>query len=115
MNGSRRVDELRNIGATIAKRLNEVGIFSEQDLCSLGAVEAHRRIRNKHSEKSLPVCYYLYSFEAALRDVHWDDLPESRKRALRDQLGEQSGAPNAHPRHVSCGARKRDAADRESP
>lgn len=106
------MDELRNIGATIAKRLNEVGILSEHDLCSIGAVEAHRRIRNKHPEKSLPVCYYLYSFEAALRDVHWDDLPESRKRALRDQLGEQSGAPNAHPRHVSCGARKRATADR---
>ena len=89
MSGSRRVDELRNIGATIAQRLNEVGIFSEQDLRSIGAVEAHRRIRNKHPEKALPVCYYLYTFEAALRDVHWDDLPESRKRALRTQLGKQ--------------------------
>jgi len=89
MIGSRPVEELRNIGATIAHRLNGAGIFSEHDLRSVGAVEAHRLIRNNHPEKTLPVCYYLYSFEAALSNLHWDDLTESRKRALRKELGEQ--------------------------
>ncbi len=100
MSGSRRVEELRNIGVTIARRLNEVGVFSEHDLRSIGAVEAHRRIHDRYPEKTLPVCYYLYSFEAALSDVHWDDLPESRKRELRKQLGEQDGAGNGDKRRA---------------
>ena len=100
MSGARRVEELRNIGATIAQRLNEVGVFTEHDLRSIGAVEAHLRIRDRYPEKTLPVCYYLYSFEAALCDVHWDDLPEPRKRALRNQIGEQDGAGNGDKRRA---------------
>ncbi|MGK0189484.1 MAG: DNA transformation protein [Verrucomicrobiales bacterium] len=89
MSSSTNVEDLRNIGSTIASRLNEIGVFTERDLRALGAVEAHRLILRNFPDKTLPICYYLYSFEAALRDVHWDDLPESKKRTLRNQLGEQ--------------------------
>jgi len=79
----------------IARRLNEVGVYTEDGLRSLGAAEAHRRIRLIHPDATLPICYYLYSFEGALEGVHWDDLPESTKRSLRNQLGEQVGAGDA--------------------
>lgn len=92
MSDSPNVEKLRNIGVTIAKRLNEIGIFTERDLRMIGAAEAHRLIRKMHADARLPICYYLYSFEAALRDIHWNDLPESRKRSLRNQLGEQEVA-----------------------
>lgn len=86
---SKKVEDLRNIGSTIASRLNEIGVYTEEDLRSLGAIEAHQRIREKYPEKTLPVCYYLYSFDGALEDVHWDDLPESRKKFLRKHLDDR--------------------------
>jgi len=39
--------DLKNIGKKIAERLNEAGIFSEDDLGHLGAVGAHRLIKEK--------------------------------------------------------------------
>jgi DNA transformation protein len=71
-----------NLGPTIIKRLNEVDIHSREDLQRVGAASAYRRIRAKNPGKTMPVCYYLYSLEGALRDVHWDDLPVGVKERL---------------------------------
>ena len=84
---TRKLTELKNIGKTIAERLNEVGIFSEDELRVVGAVEAHRMIREKYPHETLPVCYYLYSFEGALCDRHWDDIGAARKRELKEMIG----------------------------
>ncbi|WP_442906318.1 TfoX/Sxy family DNA transformation protein [Halomonas sp. GT] len=48
---------------------------------------AHQRIREMYPEERLPVCYYLYSFEGALTDTHWNKIGEHRKRQLRAQIG----------------------------
>ena len=85
-NKDRALTELKNIGSTIAARLNEVGIFSERDLRFHGAVNAHRLIAQKYPTMRLPVCYYLYSFEGALFDKHWNDIGEARKRELRSAI-----------------------------
>lgn len=87
MTQNRKLTELKNIGKKIAGRLNEVGIFSEDELRVHGAVEAHRMIKEKYPNETLPVCYYLYSFEGALFDKHWDDIGEKRKRELKDKIG----------------------------
>jgi len=81
------VGELRNIGATVAERLASIGISSRSDLAKMGAVEAYRRMCQEHPGRTLPVCYYLYSLEAALRDVHWNDLTAEEKQSLRSQAG----------------------------
>jgi len=81
------VDELRNIGPTIARRLREVGIRTRRDLKTAGPVEAFHRIRDRHPRQSIPVCYYLYSLEGALKDVHWDDLGTNAKSRLRRRAG----------------------------
>ena len=78
---------LRNIGKKLAARLHEAGIQSENDLRAVGAVEAHRRIKALYPDETLPVCYYLYSFEGALTGQHWNEISESRKQSLRRQLG----------------------------
>ena len=83
---NRELTELKNIGEKIAKRLNEVGIRSEKDLRSKGPVKAHEMIRKKYPNETLPVCYYLYSFEGALLDKHWDKIGEKRKVELRSKL-----------------------------
>ena len=87
MSQTRRLTDLKNIGKKIAGRLNEVGIFSEDDLGLVGAVGAHRLIRERYPNETLPVCYYLYSFEGALTDKHWNEIGEERKQQLRAQIG----------------------------
>jgi len=86
METNRKLTELKNIGKKIAGRLNEVGIFSEDELRFVGAVEAHRMIKEKYPKETLSVCYYLYSFEGALCDKHWDDIGVITKRELRQKI-----------------------------
>ncbi|MBL1259283.1 MAG: TfoX/Sxy family protein [Thiotrichaceae bacterium] len=83
---NRRLMELKNIGTKIAGRLNKVGLLSEDDLRMVGAVAAHQMIRLKYPGEILPVCYYLYSFEGALCDKHWNDIGEQRKQSLLAEI-----------------------------
>lgn len=82
MTHPRKLLELKNIGKKIASRLNEVGIFSEAELRYYGAAKAHQMIKEKYPDETLPMCYYLYSFEGALTDQHWDLIGEERKQVL---------------------------------
>jgi DNA transformation protein and related proteins len=77
----------RNIGATIRKRLNEIGVFTLADLAQMTPVKAYRNICQRHPDKTFPVCYYLYSLQGALLDLHWNDLPVKLKAELRKQIG----------------------------
>lgn len=86
MHQNRKLTELRNIGKKIAGRLNEAGIFSEEQLRQAGPAGAHRMIKELYPDETLPVCYYLYSFEGALSDRHWNEIGEERKQALRSEL-----------------------------
>lgn len=79
----RKLSQLQNIGKTIEKRLNQIGIFDEKDLRKTGAVTAYKKIKAKNPRVTIPVCYYLYSLEGALTDRHWDDLSETEKKMLR--------------------------------
>ncbi len=77
-----KLSELKNIGPTIEKRLNEIGIQSKKDLERIGPAKAYQRIRQKYPDKTIPVCYYLYSFQGALEGKHWDDISEKTKQSL---------------------------------
>ena len=88
MTTNRKLTELKNIGAKIAVRLNEAGIFSEEELRFYGAIEAHKMIKKNYPNETLPVCYYLYSFEGALCNKHWNEIGESKKRKLKSGIGE---------------------------
>lgn len=81
-----RVDTLQNIGPTVAQRLLEIGVRTRADLQAMGSAEAYRRIRAKHPGKTMPICYYLYSLEGALRGCHWDALGDSVKASLSNQV-----------------------------
>ena len=87
MKNNRKLIDLKNIGKKIARRLNEVGIFSEDELRVVGPVEAHKMIKENYPDETLPVCYYLYSFEGALNDIHWDAIGEKRKQELKAEIG----------------------------
>lgn len=47
MSLNRSLTDLKNIGTKIADSLNEIGIFSEDDLRRVGAVGAHRMIKER--------------------------------------------------------------------
>lgn len=76
----------KNIGATIEKYLNEIGIFTLADLAETTSVKAFMKIRKQHPEKTIPVCYYLYSLEGALLDLHWNDIPPKLKEELKSKI-----------------------------
>lgn len=76
----------KNIGTTIEKYLNEIGIFTLADFAETTSVKAFIKIREQHPEKTIPVCYYLYSLEGALLNLHWNDLPSELKEELKDKI-----------------------------
>ncbi len=82
------IRDSKNIGPTILKRLNEIGVYSLTDLAELTPAKAYKKICEKNPGKTFPVCYYLYSLEGALLDLHWDDLPVDLKKDLRKQVGQ---------------------------
>lgn len=87
MQMNRKLIDLKNLGKKIAGRLNKVGIFSEEELRAVGSVGAHRMVKDQYPNETLPLCYYLYSFEGALCDKHWDNIGEERKRELKEKTG----------------------------
>ncbi|WOF73869.1 TfoX/Sxy family protein [Parvibaculaceae bacterium PLY_AMNH_Bact1] len=82
---SRPVGQLRNIGPTVARRLMEIGVRTRHDLKEVGPATAYVHMSANSPGKHLPVCYYLYSLEGALKDLHWNDVPEETKRRLVSQ------------------------------
>ena len=86
MSRNRSLTDLKNIGKKIAGRLNEIGVFSEDELRHVGAVGAHQMIKEKYPEETLSVCYYLYSFEGVLIDKHWNEISEQRKKWKYDYI-----------------------------
>ena len=84
-----KLSELKNIGPTIEKRLNEIGIQSKEDLKRIGPARAYTRIRQKYPDKTIPVCYYLYSFQGALEGKHWDSISEKTKQSLLSKINEK--------------------------
>ena len=86
------LSQLANIGKTLAQKLNVIGIYDKTQLAHIGAVEAYKKLQ-AHSHKTLPVCYYLYSLEGALRDCHWSKLSEQIKDRLYLQAKGQTRKP----------------------
>ncbi len=64
----------KNIGITIAKKLNEIGVFTLADLAEMTPKIAYQKICDKYPEKTIPKCYYLYSLQGALLDLDWREL-----------------------------------------
>lgn len=81
---------LRNIGQTVAARLLKIGITTRVDLSRIGAPEIYRRLVAQNDGSSLPVCYYLYSIQGAIDDVHWDEIGDPMKQRLLIAIGRGS-------------------------
>ena len=75
----------KNIGITIAKKLNEIGVFTLADLAEMTPKIAYQKICDKYPEKTIPKCYYLYSLQGALLDLDWRELRNEIKYELIEQ------------------------------
>lgn len=73
-------EALKNLGPVSREWLSAVGINARADLEKLGAVAAFRLVRLQGFNASLNL---LYALEAALRDIHWTDLPPAVKAQLK--------------------------------
>jgi len=78
----KELTELPNIGKTLADKLKEIGIESEQDLKELGSENAIIRISTiKNSGACINM---LYALEGAIQGIRWHGLDNNRKRELRE-------------------------------
>lgn len=80
------IQNVKNIGPTIANRLSEIGIHTLADLAQVTPVTAYKSIEKNYPSNHLPLCYYLYSLEGALQNVHWDELAKEEKEHLKSQV-----------------------------
>jgi DNA transformation protein and related proteins len=71
---SRRLSHLVNIGAKTEQLLNEVGIYTQQELQELGPVEAWSRLKRLHPETG--TLTWLYILQGALLGLPWKTLPQ---------------------------------------
>ncbi len=80
------LNESKNIGPTILKKLNKIGVYSIEDLKIMTPAVAYIEICKQNKDKTTPLCYYLYSLHGALINMHWKDLSDKTKERLRKQV-----------------------------
>lgn len=80
------VGQRPNLGPTIVRRLAEAGIGDLVSLRRVGPAEAYRRMTARAGRR-LPVCYYLYSLEGAVRGIDWRQLSAKDKARLQRAAG----------------------------
>ncbi|MEE1019746.1 MAG: TfoX/Sxy family protein [Acutalibacteraceae bacterium] len=72
--------KLANIGAKLEQQLNDVGIFTEQQLRECGSKQAWAMILQNDPSACI---MRLSALEGALRGVRWHDLPSDVKADLK--------------------------------
>lgn len=74
---------LPNLGPKSQQWLNEVGIYTLDDLQAVGAVEAYRHASLAGFNTSLNLLYALYG---ALHGLRWNEVPGEIKERLRAEV-----------------------------
>ncbi len=76
-------DKIRNVGPKSAAWLRQVGIRTQADLESLGAVAAFMKVKRAGFRPSLNL---VYALEGALMGCHWQQVPDERRQELLLQV-----------------------------
>ncbi len=69
---------LQNIGKKTEKYLNEIGIFSRENLETVGTFNAWIKMKSKYPRKDICLCA-LYALVGAIEGICWYELPEELK------------------------------------
>lgn len=78
------LSKLPNIGKVVEEQLNQVGIFTEEDLKSVGAEQAWLRIQQIDESACIN---RLLALEGAILGIKKTLLPEERKTELKEFYG----------------------------
>ncbi len=73
--------KIPNIGKEIERQLNEVGIFTFDQLSEIGSKQAWLRIRSIDDSACLN---RLMGLEGAIQGIRWHNLPEDVKADLKE-------------------------------
>lgn len=73
--------ELPNIGKVVEKQLNEVGIFTTDELLKEGSKSAWLKIKAIDDSACIN---RLYGLEGAIRGIRWHNLPPHIKEELKE-------------------------------
>lgn len=75
------LEDMRNLGPATARMLKEADISDEDELRSVGAVVAYRRLKFRFGSQVTVIA--LYAMEAALRGCDWRMLDAETRDRLR--------------------------------
>lgn len=75
------LSKLLNIGSTVEEQLNQVGIFTAEELKSTGAEQAWLKIQQIDSSACI---HRLLALEGAIQGVKKTLLPDERKAELKE-------------------------------
>jgi len=75
------LSKLPNIGKVLEKQLNDVEIYSVDDLINIGSKESWLKIKEIDDSACLN---RLMALEGAIQNIRWHDLSENDKKNLKD-------------------------------
>lgn len=78
------LSKLKGLGPKSEAWLNEIGIYSRNELEQTGAVQAFIKLEQGCSVK--PSLNFLYAMAGALENVHWTQIVKSEKSRLLLEL-----------------------------
>ena len=75
------LQKLNNIGKELERQLNEVGIYTYDDLVNCGSREAWLKIKAIDPSACIN---RLMSLEGAIQSIRWHNLSDKDKKVLKD-------------------------------
>lgn len=75
------LSKMVNIGEEVERQLNEVGIFTQEQLRETGSKQAWLKIKAIDSSACI---HRLYGIEGAIRNIKKKDLPPDVKAELKE-------------------------------
>ena len=85
------LSKLQNIGKVLEGQLNDVGIYTVDDLINLGSKEAWLKIKEVDDSACIN---RLMALEGAIQNIRWHDLSENDKQNLKDFYNLQKMSTN---------------------
>jgi DNA transformation protein and related proteins len=75
-----QLQQLPNLGKVLAKKLEQVGITTEQQLIETGSEKAFLLVRSVDPTACIN---HLYAIEGAIHGIRWHSLSKGRKVELK--------------------------------
>jgi len=76
--------KLKGLGPKTEKYLNEIGIYTKENLAEIGAVNAFINLQKEGHIK--PSLNFLYAMVGALENEHWMKIAKSERERLLMEL-----------------------------